>query len=434
MMGTAARTSRWASLGMHALGGVLGGLVGGGFVVLVTLGLKAGIGFVAAQPTWLIIVVPLVGLALTTVVLYRLGRETDPRERHPWREFPHGAARADITGEVIDCAGEEERFCWRLALIRLVAIFATVGTGGAMGTETPAAYLGVAAGSCLGDRGRRWRALLRPAAVGGGAAGVAALMGIPLVGTAYILEMGRRHDAPISLERLTAASLGGLVGWGIDVVFGLSLISLVVPRAPPASFTQAIITIVFIGGLSGAITALAGTAIYIAKKWKAAPAIRLAVGGLATGAAAIALAIVAAPSAATGPGSGAIRWAETTRALPATLLAVAALRAAATTAAAAAGGCGGIFVPFLAVGDLAGRVFAPALGIGDELAGSAGAAGGIAGGYRLPYTAALMVIWLGGPHLAMLTSLATVVIAWLAGTGVAVALHACHSWVVPAHH
>ena len=141
----------------------------------------------------------------------------DAAAARAWRTFPPGAVRADITGDVIDTAGEEERFPWRLAPIRALAIFATVGLGAAMGTEAPAAYLGVAAGACLGDRGRWWRRLLRPAALAGGAAGVAALMGIPLVGTAYMLELGRRHHAPLSAERVTAALIGGLVGWGINV-------------------------------------------------------------------------------------------------------------------------------------------------------------------------------------------------------------------------
>ena len=133
----------------------------------------------------------------------------------------------------------------------------------------------------------------------------------------------------------------------------------------------------------------------------------------------MALTIIAAPSAAVGPGGGAILWAENANALPLTLLAVALLRAAATTAAVAAGGCGGMFVPFLAIGDLGGRVFAPGLGIGDDLAGAAGAAAGIAGGYHLPFTAVAMVLGVGGPHLATLTCLATVVIASLSGSGAA---------------
>jgi H+/Cl- antiporter ClcA len=404
-------------------------LAGGAFVVVVTLALKAMIEFVSSQVTWVMIVLPLIGLALTVLVLQVYGMseaaQADgaiPQRRRrasKWRTFPRGAIQADITGDVVDSAGEEERFPWRLTPIHTLAIFATVGLGAAMGTEAPAAYFGVAAGAFLGDRGRWWRRLIRPAALGGGSAGVAALMGIPLVGTAYMLELGRRHKAPLSAERVVAALIGGFVGWEIDTVFGLSLIRLVVPKEPPVSFIQAAITAVFIGTLSGAITSLAGSAIYRAKKWQASPGVRLALGALAAAVTSVTLIIIAAPSAAVGPGGGAILWAESANALPLTLLAVALLRATATTAAVAAGGCGGVFVPFLAVGDLGGRVFAPELGVGADLAGAAGAAAGISGGYHLPITAAAMVLGVGGPHLATLTCLATVVTASLAGSGAA---------------
>jgi CIC family chloride channel protein len=416
--------SRWSSAANYALGGVLGGLAGGAFVVVVTLALKAMIDFVSSQTTGVLIVVPLIGLALTVLVLQVFAQtETGARERarraNIWRTFPRGAIQADITGDVVDSAGEEERFPWRLTPIRTLAIFCTVGLGAAMGTEAPAAYFGMAAGAFLGDRGRWLRRLVRPAALGGGAAGVAALMGIPLVGTAYMLELGQRHRAPLSIERVLAALIGGYIGWGIDAVFGLSLIRLVVPKEPPVNFFQGAITAIFIGALSGAITSLAGSAIYRAKKWKASPFVRLLLGELATVVTAVTLIIVAAPSAAIGPGGGAILWAENTNALPLTLLAVALLRATATTAAVAAGGCGGVFVPFLAVGDIGGRVFAPGLGIGNDLAGAAGAAAGIAGGYHLPFTAAAMVLGVGGPHMATLTCLATVITASLVGSAAA---------------
>jgi H+/Cl- antiporter ClcA len=339
-----------------------------------------------------------------------------------WRTFPRDAVRADISGDVQGCAGEEERFPWRLAPLRAVAILATVGSGGAMGTEAPAAYLGEAAGVWLGDRGRRWRRILRPAAVSGGAAGVGALMGIALVGTAFMLELGRYRRAPLSAERLAAALIGGFIGWGIDATLGLSLIRLVVPHEPPVTFMQALITVLFIGVASGAITSFAGMAINRAKKWKASPALRLALGGAAVLVTTFTLAEIATPSAAAGPGTGAIVWAERTAAGPPALLLVCLLRAAATTAAVAAGGCGGVFVPFLAVGDLAGRVFAPGLGVGNDLAGAAGAAGGIAGGYRLPITAAAMVMGVGGPFFSTLTCLATVLIASLAAAGATAAI------------
>jgi H+/Cl- antiporter ClcA len=416
-------------IGTAGLGGLLGGLIGGFFVVGITLVLKAGMDRVAALDTWLLIGVPLVGLAVAVLVLQGYGRDAlpgaelpgGPSRMHSWRAFRPGANRADITGDIVECAGEEERFPWRLAPIRAVAILATVGSGGAMGTEAPAAYLGDAAGVCLGDRGRQWRRLLRPAALGGGAAGVAALMGVALVGTAYLLELGQRRRNLLSAERLTAALVGGLVGWGINVAFNLNLIRLIVPKEPPRSFAQAAITALFIGSISGAITSLAGTAIYRAKKWRASPGVRLALGGLAAVSIALVLATIA-PATAVGPGGSAILWAENTQAPPMTLLAVCLLRAAATTAAAAAGGCGGVFVPFLAIGDIGGRVFVPGLGIGSDLAGAAGAAAGIAGGYRLPLTAIAMVVGIGGPHLATLTCLATVGIAFVTGASVEMAL------------
>jgi H+/Cl- antiporter ClcA len=406
-------------IAIATLGSVVGGTIAGLLVVGFTVALKAMLAVVSRQNNWALILVPLAGLALSVLVLYGFGLSEGqsserPRRAARWRTFPPDAARSHLTDDVVSSAGLEERFPWRLAPIRLLAIFFTVGLGGPMGTEAPAAYLGVATGAALSAR---WRRLLRPAAVGGGAAGVAALMGIPLVGTAYILELERRHKAPLNVERVTAALVGGFVGWLLNVLLGVDLIRLVVPKELPHSFYQALITPLLIGVLSGSITSLSGAAIYRAKAWRASPVVRLQLGGLVLGAAAIMISLIALPSAAIGPGGGAITWVESSTGTAAlTVLAVDVLRAVATTAAAAAGGCGGLFVPFLAIGDLAGRVFAPYLEIPSDLAGAAGAAGGISGGYHLPLTAVALVLSQGGPHLAVLTCLATVIVAAFAGT------------------
>ena len=139
--------------------------------------------------------------------------------------------------------------------------------------------------------------------------------------------------------------MGGFVGWLLKIWLGVNLIRLVVPKEPPHSFYQALVTALLIGGLSGSITALSGAAIYRAKAWKASPIIRLALGGLALAAAAVMISMIASPEAAIGPGSGAISWVESATGITAlTVLAVDVLRAVATTAT--AGGCGGVFVPF----------------------------------------------------------------------------------------
>lgn len=60
-------------------------------------------------------------------------------------------------------------------------------------------------------------------------------------------------------------------------------------------------------------------------------------------------------------------------------------------------------------------MFAAPFGVPSDLAGAAGAAAGIAGGYRLPLTAMAMVLGVGGPAGATLTCLATVGVATLSG-------------------
>src|SRR5579875_2069270 len=313
----AARAALLSTAAVSALGATAGGLLAAAVVVGFTEILKGLLALVSRQQTWVLIAAPVAGLALSVLVLYGFGVSSEAgdsarRWASAWRTFPPRVSRPDLTGDTVGYAGEEERVPWRLAPIRLLAMIATVGCGSAMGTEAPAAYLGVAAGAALGDRW--WRRFARPAAVGGGAAGVAALIGIPLLGAAYILELGRRHHAPLNAERVTAALVGGYVGWMLNLALGVKLFTLVIPREPPDGLYQAIVTALLIGALSGAITALSGAAIYRAKTYTVHPILRLALGGLALGLAATMLAAIAAPSAAIGPGSGAIDWAQSTSA------------------------------------------------------------------------------------------------------------------------
>lgn len=426
MTETESKVSRWKRLHLDAVGGVAGGLLGALFAAGTTQIIKSILAVVTRQDRWVLIVLPLVGVTVAVLLLQFVGHgegvqrvddsEAPRRIFGRWRLFPNDVARADLTADVVTNAGEEERFPWRLAPLRALAIIATVSLGAPMGTEAPAAHLGVAAGAAAGAGGRRWRWLARPAALGGGAAGVAALMGLPLVGFAFMLELGGRRSIRVTPGRAVAAGAGALVGWGVNVLFNLDLIRLVVPEVAPEDLAAAIKTALVVGAIAGTVTALTGAAIYRARGWKASPTVRLLLGGAGMAVAALLIADIARPTAAIGPGGGAVLWSEGPNVTVTALLAVALLRAVATTAAVAAGGCGGVFVPFLAIGDLAARAFAPMLNVSGNLAGAAGAAGGIAGGYRLPLTAVAMVIGIGGPSGATWTCLATVAVAALAGT------------------
>jgi H+/Cl- antiporter ClcA len=440
----------WRPTGPYAAGAVLGGLLGAAVVVTVTTVIKELLAVVSRQDAWVIIAVPVLGISAATFVLHVIGRgdpvQTLPTRPAPapparrarlrwarylpriplsWRCFPADVARADLTGDVVQSAGAEERFPWRQAPLRTLAIIITVGSGAPMGTEAPAAHLGVATGAWLGQLRPGMRRLLRGAAVAGGAAGVSALMGVALVGTAFILELGRRRRVPLSPGRVVAALVGGLIGWVVNTTLGLDLIRLITPTVAPDGWPQLLRASLYVGIIAGVLTSVTGWAIYRVRGWKAGPTRRLLVGAGAMLVMTLTLLVVADQRSAVGPGGGAILWAEspTGLAAPASLLLlVAALRAAATTAAVAAGGCGGVFVPFLAVGDLAGRSFAPHLGISGDLAGASGAASGIAGGYRLPWTAVAMVIGIGGPALAVTTSLACVLVATFAGIATSLGL------------
>ncbi|PZV09793.1 MAG: chloride channel core [Leptolyngbya sp.] len=416
------------SVGTWTVGGLIGGVVGSLAAVLLTMSIKQILGAVSGLGTAWLLLLPLLGVTLSVLVLHGLGKgeamqslvprkAAFPRRLPPptWYCFPRDVARADITADVVTTSGAEENFPWNLAPLRALAILPTVGLGAAMGTESPAVHLGVAAGTWLGSTNPALRRLVQPAAIGGGAAGVAALMGIPLVGSFFMLELSQRRKVPLSLERVAAVLAGGLVGWGINLAFRLDLIRLVVPKVPPSDLWDAVGAALFIGAIAGTVTSLSGEAIYWARGWKASPGIRLLLGALAMLSFAAATALIATPAAAFGPGGAAIIWAETVQTTPYHLLAVALLRAASTVAAVSAGGCGGVFVPFLAIGDLSGRVFSAAFGVPPDLAGAAGAAAGIAGGYRLPFTAVAMVLGVGGPETAKLTCLATVVVAALCG-------------------
>jgi chloride channel protein, CIC family len=428
----------WAAAGL--LGGLIGCLAAVALTELIKLSLAAAAGLGPAALRLL----PLLGVGLAVLILFGLGRGQSVQTIAPrqtlrpgvapgslaaWYSFPHDIARADLTGDVVNASGLEERFPWNLAPLRALAILATVGLGAPMGTESPAAHIGVATGSWLGSAVPALRSLARPLAIGGGAASVSALIGIPLVGSFFMAELAARRQVPLSAPRAAAMLAGGLSGWAVHTAFQLDLIRLVVPRVPPGGFLAALQATLCIGVLAGALTALTGEAIYWARGWRDRPLTRLLIGGAALLVLALLIGVLASPAAAFGPGGAAIVWAETTSPAPHRLLALAVLRAAATTAAVLAGGCGGVFVPFLAIGDLCGRVFAAPFGIAADLAGAAGAAAGIAGGYRLPFTAMAMVLGVGGPEGAQFTSMATVLVAALSGLVTARAANALSTLV-----
>src|SRR5260221_14796956 len=100
----------WSSIAATCVGAVLGGLAGGLVAVGMPLVLKAGIDFAAARGLLYALVVPPLGLVLAPLVLQGFGKSAPPSaggaRPSNWRTFPADAIRADISGDVVDTAGE----------------------------------------------------------------------------------------------------------------------------------------------------------------------------------------------------------------------------------------------------------------------------------------------------------------------------------------
>ena len=135
---SAAGSAYLSTIATSAVGGVLGGSLAAVLVIGFTEVLKIMLAVVSRQDTWVLILVPLLGLAISVLVLYGFGLTSEPQTlprplwASVWRTFPHRSPRSDLTGDMVGFAGEEERFPWRLAPIRMLAMLATVGLGAAM--------------------------------------------------------------------------------------------------------------------------------------------------------------------------------------------------------------------------------------------------------------------------------------------------------------
>ncbi len=166
--------SRIGETGAWAAAGLVGGLIGCLAAVVLTEMIKVSLGVGSGLDAMGLRLLPLLGVSLSVWILFGLGKgeaaqTIAPREKPrpadggslaTWYSFPHDIARADLTGDVVNASGTEERFPWRLAPLRALAILSTVGLGAPMGTESPAAHVGVATGSWLGSGCRRcggWR-------------------------------------------------------------------------------------------------------------------------------------------------------------------------------------------------------------------------------------------------------------------------------------
>src|SRR5215471_4531436 len=98
-----------STIATSAFGGVLGGSLAAGLVIGFTELLKAMLAVVSRQNTWVLILAPLLGLALSVLMLYGFGLSKEqsmrPRWVAKWRTFPPDSARSHLTDDMVSSAG-----------------------------------------------------------------------------------------------------------------------------------------------------------------------------------------------------------------------------------------------------------------------------------------------------------------------------------------
>ncbi len=406
---------------LSAVVGLLGGVVGAGFVLAVQacqeLVLESwagapllratgeGHGAAAAAAVavpWLVLFLPALGAA-GSGLLARLAPEIAGGGGDQSIEAFHSGAQVRP----------------RVLPLKLLASVLTLGTGGAGGREGPAMQLGSSAGSLVGwllPTTARERRMLY---VAGLAAGIAAVFRTPLGAALFGVEVLYRDD--FETDALVPAVLSSVMGFAVsNALLGhQALFGALPPHAFAASQLPLHAALAVVAALGGAAFAHALHVVRQAAERSALPPwARPALGGLLLGAVVVGLMLVgvrsiglaSTPSALLGGGYGLAQLAVSdaggsSAQIAAWLLLLAVLRIGATALTVGSGGSAGDFAPAMVIGALLGAAFGhgaqalfPSLGIQPSAFALVGMAALYGGAAHAPLSAVVLVSELAGSY------------------------------------
>lgn len=279
----------------------------------------------------------------------------------------------------------------RVAFTKSLASALTIGTGGSVGREGPIVQIGAAIGSAGGQILGLPADQLRALAAAGAAGGIAAAFNAPIAGTFFALEViARNFSARTFGPVVLCAVFSTLVSrthFGDDPAFAVPPVHLDTPWETPL----AVLLGIGCGLVAVAMCRILSTLEHAFARSPLPAVLKPALGGLLVG-----VLLLVSPHLY-GIGyetmdatlAGSLAWRE----LALLLL----LKPIATSLTLASGGSGGVFLPSLYVGGLAGGLFAAGLAAAvPATSGSAGAwalvgmAGVLAGTAHAPVTAVLL--------------------------------------------
>jgi CIC family chloride channel protein len=359
---------------LAAIVGALTGLGVAGFEEVVTRGLD-GLGDL---PLWAIALAPTLGLAVASLALSWIGRGESPATADEYLLAFHEPAH---------------RLGARALVARMVAGVATLASGAPMGLEGPSIYLGASVGDILQQHLPR---VFTPRArrlliVAGAAAGVAAIFRAPATGAVFALEVPYQDD--FARRMLAPALVASASGYLVFVAIHGTAPILSVTGSPPFSFKD--LTAALLLGLVAGVGARGFALVLRAGKQVAArvtPWVRVPAAGAVLAGCFVVARLFAGENLTTGPGYDTIRWAlDPTRSVW-LVAAILVLRCVATSTTLAGGGVGGLFIPLVVAGALAGRAVGGAFNALDtSLFTVIGAAAFLGAGYRVPLAAVVFV-------------------------------------------
>lgn len=302
----------------------------------------------------------------------------------------------------------------RVAVVMSLASGVCIGTGGSVGREGPIVQIGASVGSGVGQTLRMPADRLRTLTSAGAAGGIAAAFNAPIAGAFFALEVIARNFAaptfgPVVLCAVFATVVSriyfGAAPAFVVPVFGVGAVW-ETALAMPLGILCGLVSLYFIGVLEG-----------LERIWHRIPApqvLKPALGGLVVG-----VLILLSP-ALYGIGyetmdatlSGTLTWQQ----LALLLL----LKPIATSMTLASGGSGGVFLPALYVGGLAGGLFGysvlyllPAAGTSPAAWALAGMAGVLAGTSFAPITAIILAFELTHDYALVLPIMITTAVSTL---------------------
>jgi CIC family chloride channel protein len=291
-------------------------------------------------------------------------------------------------------------FTWKLVFVKFFGGALSIGAGSSLGREGPTIHIGAAIASKIANLLRMDSDAKANAVCAGSAAGLAAAFSSPIAGVTLVLEeiAGGKNQNKFAGRALLAAALAASVVYSLSGGAACLPIGEGIPLSLEVLWLSPVVAIV--AGLSGLLFQWSTLAIRArAKKSALSVPVKLTLGALAGGAAALLAFFLTGHLGTFGLGEQDLLAALTNRVTWQIAIVLLLAKIAATAFCYGPGGCGGIFAPIIFFGAMAGvfvhGILAPFLDLSAQdqtllaLIGMTAALGAVV---RAPITSILIVV------------------------------------------